>query len=83
MSLCLIASNPQDELELKQVFFVCQELKKKGLKFFILTNPGSRLASQAKLQAVRVINYKLEGNPGWFSTRKLERLMKKNQVQLV
>ncbi|MDD8030913.1 MAG: glycosyltransferase family 4 protein [Acidobacteriota bacterium] len=83
MSLCLIASDPQDELELKQVFFVCQELKKKGLKFFILTNPGSRLASQAKLQAVRVINYKLEGNPGWFSTRKLERLMKKNQVQLV
>jgi glycosyltransferase involved in cell wall biosynthesis len=83
LSLCLIATDLRDELELKQVFYVCQELKKRGLKFFILTKPGNRLTSQAKLQAVRVINYKLEGNPNWFSTLKLERLMKKNQVQLV
>ncbi|MGB9893112.1 MAG: glycosyltransferase family 4 protein [Candidatus Saccharicenans sp.] len=83
MSLCLIASNPQAELELKQLFLISQELKRKGYRFFILTRRGSRLASQARLQGNQVINYRLNGSSGWLATWKLSRLMKKNQVKLI
>lgn len=83
MSLCLIASNPQDELELKQLFLISQELKKKEYKFFILTNQGSRLSSQARQQGNKVVNHTLDGNSRWLSTWKLKRLLAKNQVKLV
>lgn len=83
MSLFLVASNPQDELELKQLFFISQELKKRGLPFFILTSPGSKLSSQAKLNAHPVINFKLDGSSGWLTTWKLTRLLKKNNARLI
>lgn len=83
MSLFLAASNPQDELELKQLFFISRELRKKGYPFFVLTSPGSKLSSQAKLNGHPVINFKLDGSSGWLTTWKLSRLMKKNNVRLV
>jgi len=83
LSLCLIASDPQTELELKQLFLISQELKKRGFRFFILTGPGNRLSSQARVQGSRVYNQRLDGHGGWFSTWKLQRLLKRNQVQLV
>ncbi|MDI6849087.1 MAG: glycosyltransferase family 4 protein [Candidatus Saccharicenans sp.] len=83
MSLCLIASDPQDELELKQFFLVCRELKKKNYPFFILTGPGSKLSSQARVQGIRVINHRLDGSSGWLSSWRLQRLFKKNGIDLV
>lgn len=83
MSLCLIASDPQDELELKQFFLISQELKKKNYPFFILTSPGSKLSAQARLQGIRVLNHRLDGSSGWLSSWKLQRLFKKNEIQVV
>ncbi|MCX8160329.1 MAG: glycosyltransferase family 4 protein [Candidatus Saccharicenans sp.] len=83
MSLCLIASDPQDELELKQLFLVSQELKKKNYPFFVLTNSGSKLSAQARLQGIRVLNHRLDGSSGWLSSWKLQRLFKKNEIQVI
>jgi len=83
IELCLIASDPQDELELKQLLLVSRELRKKNYPFFILTSPGSKLSAQARLQGIRVLNYRLDGSSGWLSSWKLQRLFKKNGIQLV
>lgn len=83
MSLCLLAGDPQDELELKQLFLISQELKKKNYNFSILTNHGSKLSSQARLRGIRVLNHRLDGSSSWLSSWKLQRFFKKNGVQLV
>ncbi|MGC9056933.1 MAG: glycosyltransferase family 4 protein [Candidatus Saccharicenans sp.] len=83
MSLCLAAGNPQEGMDLKQIFFIAQELKKKKTRFFILTSPGSDLYNQAKLWGFPVIGYKLDGSSRWLSTWKLCRLMKKNRISLI
>jgi len=83
LSLFLAVSNPQDELELKQLFYISQELSRRGHSFFILTNAGTKLSSQAKLNNHPVINFKLDGSSGWLTTWKLSRLMKKNNVRVV
>lgn len=83
MSLFLAASNPQDAAEVKQLFFVSQELKKRGFRFFVLTNPGTRLFSQAKLNKHPVITFKLDGSSGWLITWRLARLMKKLNLKMV
>jgi len=83
LSLCLISSNPKDELELKRLFFISQELKKRGHRFFIITNQGNRLSSQARLQGYPVVNHRLGGRVGWISDWKLSRFLKKHEVKLV
>jgi len=83
LSLCLIASDPQDELELKQLLLISGELKKKNFPFFILTVPGGKLSAQARLQGIRVLNHRLEGRSGWLSSWKLRRFFRKNGIQLV
>lgn len=83
MSLCLIVSDPQTELEIKQLFLISQELKRRGIRYFLITGPGNKLSSQARVQGSRIYNHRFERHGGWFSTWKLQRLLKRNQVQLV
>ncbi len=83
MSLFLISGDPRDELEIKHILLISLQLKKKGYRFSILTDPGSALFSRAKLQGIPVIGHPLDGRSGWLATWRLQRLFKKNGVQLV
>jgi len=83
LSLCLAANNPLDDLELKQIIFIAQELKKKNIGFIILTSPGSKLYTQAKLNGYPALTFKLDGSRSWLSTWKLSRLLKKNKINLI
>ena len=83
MAILLAAADPQDELELKHLFFIAQELKKRGYPFYFLTNPGNKLSSQAKLAGYPVLNFKPASAGGWLANWRLARKMKKNRASLI
>ena len=83
MAIILAAADPQEELQLKHLFFIGQELKRRGYPFYFLTNPGNKLSSQAKLASFQVQNFKLEGTSSWLTNWKLSRKMKKSGASLI
>ncbi|HPB59116.1 MAG TPA: glycosyltransferase family 4 protein [Candidatus Saccharicenans sp.] len=83
MAILLAAADPQEELQLKHLFFVAQELKKRSYPFYFLTNPGNKLSSQAKLAGYPVLNFKTGSSGGWLANWQLARKMKKQGTSLI
>ncbi|HRD02993.1 MAG TPA: glycosyltransferase family 4 protein [Candidatus Saccharicenans sp.] len=83
MAILLAAADPQDELQLKHLFFIAQELKKRGYPFYFQTNPGNKLSSQARLSGFQVLNFKPGNSGGWLANWRLSRKIKKNRVDLI
>jgi glycosyltransferase involved in cell wall biosynthesis len=83
LAIILAAADPPEELQIKHLLFIGQELKKRGYPFYFLTNPGNKLSSQAKLAGFQVQNFKLEGTAGWLTNWKLARKIKKSGTSLI
>lgn len=80
MSLFLAASELQDEIALKQVFLVSQELKKKGLNCIVLAGPDSKLFAYAKKSGLQVLSFNFKRS--FLTTWKLRRLLQKHQAKV-
>ena len=81
MSLFLAASELQDELALKQIFLVSQELRKKGVNCFVLAGAESKLFAFGKKNGLQVLSFNFK--PSFLTTWKLSRLLKKHQPRMI
>jgi len=81
LSLFLAASEVQEELALKQIFLVNQELRKKGVSCHILAGADSKLFAYGKKNGLQVLSFNFK--PSFLTTWKLSRLLKKHQARLI